>query len=390
MPESKEFDVFVSHSSEDKREVVLPLVGALRQAGLRVWTDQQELTLGDSLRGKISDGLSRSRFGVVILSPTFLNKNWPKDELRALLSMEEDGRKRILPVRYHLTQVELAKQEPLIADRVSIACENNLDAVVDAILRVVQPSQLLSPGRFAVDLSHHQNEWNSFASFVENSELKLKKILRGFLEDPDVLRESSALILPPPFHVRLSQGEMDLLEAWVNNGGGLMIMGCYAERHHSSNFSQLAWRFDLDFGDDLIMPNDKSDSARIQVFSRDPQLSVRVVPASESHSILNGVHEIGFLSASSVSWCSGENPEFVIEAPSDSLKMRPLGHIQPDGSRPNIESWTIDRQGSAALFIARRWGQGKVVAVGSWKLCTLAYGDNAKFLANTLNWLAQR
>jgi hypothetical protein len=36
-PEAKEYDVFISHASEDKDEIVRPLAAALRDAGLEVW-----------------------------------------------------------------------------------------------------------------------------------------------------------------------------------------------------------------------------------------------------------------------------------------------------------------------------------------------------------------
>ncbi|MEP7216067.1 MAG: toll/interleukin-1 receptor domain-containing protein [Anaerolineaceae bacterium] len=45
-------DVFVSHASEDKDEVARPLARALSDAGLAVWLDEYELTLGDSVRQK--------------------------------------------------------------------------------------------------------------------------------------------------------------------------------------------------------------------------------------------------------------------------------------------------------------------------------------------------
>ena len=59
------YDVFISHASEDKEEVVRPLANALRKAGLKVWYDEFELHIGDSLRRKIDQGLAKSRFGIV-------------------------------------------------------------------------------------------------------------------------------------------------------------------------------------------------------------------------------------------------------------------------------------------------------------------------------------
>ena len=85
----KRWDVFISHASEDKTEVAAPLANALRRGGVKVWLDRQELRIGDSLREKIDEGLSESRFGIVILSPHFFQKGWPKRELNGLMALEE-------------------------------------------------------------------------------------------------------------------------------------------------------------------------------------------------------------------------------------------------------------------------------------------------------------
>jgi hypothetical protein len=45
-----EWDVFVSHASEDKEGFVRPLAEALKDRGLRVWFDEFTLRVGDSLR----------------------------------------------------------------------------------------------------------------------------------------------------------------------------------------------------------------------------------------------------------------------------------------------------------------------------------------------------
>ena len=67
-----EWDVFISHATEDKEAIARPLADALRDGGLRVWYDEFSLTLGDSLRQSIDRGLARSLFGVVVVSPSFL------------------------------------------------------------------------------------------------------------------------------------------------------------------------------------------------------------------------------------------------------------------------------------------------------------------------------
>ena len=74
--DGRTYDVFISHASEDKEEVVRPLAQALRDHGLEVWFDEFELRIGSSLRRTIDRGLAGSRFGVVVFSKDFFGKGW--------------------------------------------------------------------------------------------------------------------------------------------------------------------------------------------------------------------------------------------------------------------------------------------------------------------------
>jgi hypothetical protein len=42
----KQWDVFLSHASEDKETVAMPLAQALIRSGVRVWLDKFEIRLG--------------------------------------------------------------------------------------------------------------------------------------------------------------------------------------------------------------------------------------------------------------------------------------------------------------------------------------------------------
>ena len=52
-----EYDVFISHASEDKEPFVEELVHALRDRDIRVWYDSINIGWGDSLRSQIDNGL---------------------------------------------------------------------------------------------------------------------------------------------------------------------------------------------------------------------------------------------------------------------------------------------------------------------------------------------
>jgi hypothetical protein len=77
---------------------VQPLAKALRELGVTPWVDQFELAIGDSLHRKIDAGIAGSKFGVVVLSPSFFANNYTRRELDGLVSMEvEDPSRQILP-----------------------------------------------------------------------------------------------------------------------------------------------------------------------------------------------------------------------------------------------------------------------------------------------------
>lgn len=128
-----EWDVFVSHASEDKEDVVRPLVAKLERLGVKVWYDETSIQIGDRLRESIDNGLARSRYGVVVLSGAYFGKAWPKAELEALIGKETDGETVILPVRHELTAKEIRQRSPILAGRLAASTSEGLDAVATMI-----------------------------------------------------------------------------------------------------------------------------------------------------------------------------------------------------------------------------------------------------------------
>lgn len=84
-----------------------------------MWLDKQELLPGDSLRGKIDEGLARSSCGVVILSEDFFAKRWPQQELSGLFALLGTGT-RIIPIWHGLSADRVARFSPLLADRFAL------------------------------------------------------------------------------------------------------------------------------------------------------------------------------------------------------------------------------------------------------------------------------
>lgn len=139
--EDLEFDVLISHATEDKDALVRPLAHALERRGVVVWYDEFELRIGDSLRRKIDAGIARSRFGLVGLSPAFFAKNWPQYELDGLVARDmHDGGRRLLPIWHNISKDELIRQSPSLVDRVALSTGAlTVDEMADQIAEVVNP-----------------------------------------------------------------------------------------------------------------------------------------------------------------------------------------------------------------------------------------------------------
>jgi HD-GYP domain-containing protein (c-di-GMP phosphodiesterase class II) len=133
------WDVFISHASEDKIAFARPLAEALSAKGLRVWYDDFALKVGDSLRESIDHGLINSRYGIVILSPNFFAKDWPRKELNGLATREVGKKKVILPIWHAVGVEDVRSYSALLADRIAITTDKGLEYVVESLLRVLSP-----------------------------------------------------------------------------------------------------------------------------------------------------------------------------------------------------------------------------------------------------------
>lgn len=134
------WDVFISHASEDKVAVARPLREALEGFGVRVWFDEFQMGIGDSLRRKIDQGLARSAFGVVILSEHFFSKGWPQYELDGMVTRSVSGEQNLLPIWHKVTRDEVMAESPSLADKVARSTSQyTVAAIAEEIARRVRP-----------------------------------------------------------------------------------------------------------------------------------------------------------------------------------------------------------------------------------------------------------
>lgn len=136
------YDVFICHASEDKDDFVRSLAEALRSHHVEVWYDEFTLSIGDSLREAIDRGLSSSRFGIVVLSPSFFQKRWPNRELNGLVARETaEDRQLILPVWHKVNRDDVLELSPPLADLLATSSVSGMDKVVNDLLKKLRPEE---------------------------------------------------------------------------------------------------------------------------------------------------------------------------------------------------------------------------------------------------------
>ncbi len=134
------YDVFICHASEDKDDFVRPLAKRLKKKNVEVWYDEFCLKAGDSIRRAIDIGLSKSRYGIVILSKSFFNKGWRQWELDGLAQRQNsENTSIIIPIWYKVTHSDVLSYSPPLADKKAILSDKGLSHVISELLRVIKP-----------------------------------------------------------------------------------------------------------------------------------------------------------------------------------------------------------------------------------------------------------
>lgn len=133
------WDVFISHASEDKAEVARPLRDALASRGVTVWLDEAQMRIGHSLRRKIDEGIRASRFGVVVLSSSFIAKGWTNHELDGLVTRTVAGEQSLLPIWHNLDAEGVRRYSPTLADKVAMSTASySIEEIAEQIADVVR------------------------------------------------------------------------------------------------------------------------------------------------------------------------------------------------------------------------------------------------------------
>ncbi len=132
------YDAFICHASEDKDKFVRELAERLQKRGFNIWYDEFTLKIGDSLLKKISEGLLQSKYGIVIFSKAFFEKQWTERELAGLSALEKPGEKKILPIYLGLDVEDIKHKYPTLTDLYAADASKGIEFVVNELISVIK------------------------------------------------------------------------------------------------------------------------------------------------------------------------------------------------------------------------------------------------------------
>lgn len=150
-----------------------PLALELIRYGLKIWYDEFSLHIGDSLSASIDYGLSISDYGIVVISKNFFEKNWPQQELGALITKQVNLNKRIiLPIWHNISKEEIQRYSPILTDTVAAKSDDGIENIAIRLCSEIRGIRTVY--NFSSD-AKLKNDVSSLIKSVEEKELLLKE-----------------------------------------------------------------------------------------------------------------------------------------------------------------------------------------------------------------------
>lgn len=132
-------DVFLCHAWDDRKGPAKDLHDLLEARGVSVWFSEKDVLLGSPLLREIDKGLAKSRVGIVLVTPAFLNRikaeGIADKELSALLA-----RDLLVPIVHGTDYAALRDVSPLLGSRSGLStAEETMSSIAAKLAELVAP-----------------------------------------------------------------------------------------------------------------------------------------------------------------------------------------------------------------------------------------------------------
>lgn len=130
-------DVFLCHAWDDRKGAAKDLYDMLESKGVKVWFSEKDVRLGLPLLREIDKGLAKSRVGIVLVTPSFIERikgeGIADKELSALLA-----RDLLVPIVHNTTFEALRDVSPLLGSRSGLSTEeDSMESIAAKIAELV-------------------------------------------------------------------------------------------------------------------------------------------------------------------------------------------------------------------------------------------------------------
>lgn len=130
------YDFFICYATEDKEEIVLPIVNSLKCMNYKVWFDEEKIKLSKNTDDAINEGVCNSNYAIVFISPNFLNKDWTRMELGKLSLLCSQKKSLIIPLYHKISREDAAKHFPFLYDKKGITTDNGIEIISNEIAKI--------------------------------------------------------------------------------------------------------------------------------------------------------------------------------------------------------------------------------------------------------------
>ena len=254
-----DYDLFISHASEDKDGFVRALVEERVGRGLHVWFDDAELQVGDTLTKRIDEGLARSRWCCRSESGLFQEELAANRTRCSRQHRDSDGHVVVLPIWLDVSHAEVETYSPMLASKYALQSSDGVEAAAEKLERRVRggaaASTATEPANSALQphLLRGRIFPSSYASIMRSDE-------RGL-----VCRVALAAAAPTDPEPRFRSSEQDLFEETLEESSlrGSSVWDDDARPSATRHFPLETRRTDQELGHDCLSPSDQNDRRRL-------------------------------------------------------------------------------------------------------------------------------
>ena len=120
------WNIFICHASEDKIAIADKLYTQLKLlSSEEIWYDDSSILIGDETDDKVFEGLSKTKYGIIIISKKFFRKLYPHIELGAFILRKYEKRTEIIPLHYGISEKTVKKKSLILGKYKGISIDNN-------------------------------------------------------------------------------------------------------------------------------------------------------------------------------------------------------------------------------------------------------------------------